>query len=171
MKTLTHTIISWFLPVLIMVFTACTGTINSVRYMDASGDDTQDGKTPETAWKSLEKINSEEFGPGATILFKSGEQWSGELKPRGSGNKDNLIRIDKYGEGDKPVIHGKGGPYTIYLFNQEYWEISNLEITNFNSSEEKVDLDVWEQNGPGNVQSWWRRRIMEGFITFNFQTW
>ena len=151
MKTLTHTIISWFLPVLIMVFTACTGTINSVRYMDASGDDTQDGKTPETAWKSLEKINSEEFGPGATILFKSGEQWSGELKPRGSGNKDNLIRIDKYGEGDKPVIHGKGGPYTIYLFNQEYWEISNLEITNFNSSEEKVDLDVWEQN---NISLW-----------------
>jgi len=120
--------------------------------MDATnGDDSQDGKTTETAWQSLDRLSAEEFGPGTTILFKSGEEWSGELTTKGSGDENNPIRLDRYGEGDKPVIHGNGGLYAIYLFNQEYWEISNLEITNFNASEEGVNLEAWEQN---NIIYW-----------------
>ena len=152
MKTSGHKFLSGILPLLILIFSGCDGTINSVIYMDATnGNDSRDGKTPETAWQSLEKINTEEFGPGAIILFKSGEEWKGELRPIGSGEADNPIRLDKYGEGDKPAIHGTGGLYTIYLFNQEYWEISNLEITNFNPSEEKLDLEAWEEH---NISYW-----------------
>jgi len=151
MKTSISNFLSGIL-LLLMIITGCTNTINSVRYLDATnGNDSQDGKTPETAWKSLEKINSEEFGPGATILFKSGEEWSGELTPKGSGDENSPIRLDKYGEEGNPVIHGTGGLYTIYLFNQEYWEISNLEITNFNTSEETVDLEAWEGS---NISYW-----------------
>ncbi|HEC41468.1 MAG TPA: right-handed parallel beta-helix repeat-containing protein [Bacteroides sp.] len=152
MKTLTNTLKTLFLPALIVIISGCSGTINTARYLDASnGDDSRDGKTPETAWKSLEKVNSVEFGPGAEILFKSGEKWTGELTPLGSGQEDKLIRIDKYGEGEKPVIHGDGGLFTIYLFNQEYWEISNLEITNYNALEEGLDMEAWEQK---NISYW-----------------
>jgi hypothetical protein len=130
----------------------CTGKVSTVRYVDASqGDDANDGKTPQTAWRSLDKLNAHEFGPGATILFKSGEEWNGELVSRGSGDKDNTVRLDRYGEGEKPAIHGTGGLYTIYLSNQEYWEISNLELTNFKREEETMDPDTWEAHNA----SWW----------------
>jgi hypothetical protein len=152
MKTSGHTLFIVFIPLILLILTSCGGPIHTVRYVDASqGDDSKSGKTPETAWKSLEKINSEEFGPGASILFKAGEAWIGELKPLGSGDDEFPIRIDKYGEGDKPAIHGTGGLYTIYLYNQEYWEISNLELTNFNTSEEGIDLKSWEDN---NITIW-----------------
>jgi len=134
------------------VLTACSGKITSSRYLDATtGDDSHDGKTPETAWKSLEKVNSAEFGPGAKILFRSGEEWVGELIPRGSGELNNPIRISRYGDGEKPAIHGEGRLHTIYLYNQEYLEISNLEITNYNASEEGIDMKDWE----GHNRSYW----------------
>src|SRR5690606_6143972 len=100
------------------------------------GDDANDGETPETAWKSLDKVNAQTFGPGASILFKSGESWEGQLFPKGSGSENAPIVVDRYGDGDLPAIHGKGIPSTVLLFNSQYWEINNLEITNFEELEE-----------------------------------
>lgn len=106
-------------------------TITSDRYVDATGgDDSNDGTTAATAWKTLTKVNAQTFGAGARILFKAGESWTGRLAPQGSGSSSAPIRIDQYGTGTKPGIHGAGASEVIYLYNQEYWEISNLEITN-----------------------------------------
>src|SRR5690606_8086408 len=102
-------------------------------YVDAdNGSDTYDGLSESTAWKSLEKVNSITFLPGTKILFKSGGIWVGQLKPKGSGSASMPIIIDKYGTGAKPLIDGNGleGEGVVYLYNQSYWEINNLEITN-----------------------------------------
>lgn len=95
-----------------------------------NGDDANDGITEQTAWKSLEKVNSVTFQPGDKILLKAGERWTGSLQPLGSGTEGNPIVLDKYGEGAKPLIEGEGVPYVIGLYNQEYWSIGNLEVTN-----------------------------------------
>ncbi len=43
--------------------------------------------------------------------------------------------VDSYGTGDKPLINCAGAHQeAVFLYNQEYWEISNLEITNYDSS-------------------------------------
>ncbi|MFD2034641.1 sialate O-acetylesterase [Belliella marina] len=99
---------------------------------DANGNDAHDGTSPETAWQSLEKVNNTVFGPGANILFKSGGIWFGQLSPQGSGDANSPIVIDQYGVGDKPIIDGDGldGAGVLSLYNQSYWEINNLEITN-----------------------------------------
>lgn len=113
-----------------------------VYYIDAeAGDDAADGLSAETPWKSLEKINETVFQPGDCILFKAGCSWTGQLWPKGSGTEEAPIRIDRYGEGAAPLIIGtatmdketdqdfyKGA--AVVLHNQEYWEISSLEITN-----------------------------------------
>ncbi len=102
-------------------------------YVDAAlGNDAQNGLTALTAWKSLDKINATVFEPGDSILFKSGQTWTGQLKPKGTGASDNPIKISLYGGSAKPIISGGGvtGEAVLYLNNQEYWEISNLEITN-----------------------------------------
>ena len=113
--------------------------ITSARYVDATGgNDANDGTSPATAWQSLAKVNAQTFGPDAQILFKAGESWSGRLAPKGSGAEGAPIRIDRYGEGEKPAIHGEGRvDEVIYLYNQPYWEISNLELTNLG---EEVDF-------------------------------
>ena len=101
-------------------------------YVDSvAGADTNSGASPDSAWKSLSKLNSTEFSPGDKILFKSGSTWTGQLWPKGSGREGAPITIDKYGDGPKPIINGAGAAEdAVFLKNQDYWEIQNLEITN-----------------------------------------
>lgn len=101
-------------------------------YVDnVSGDDGNAGTNPDTAWKSLAKVNATTFAPGDHILFKAGGSWQGQLWPKGSGMEGSPIIIDMYGTGSKPLIAGVTSELqTVFLKNQEYWEISNLEVTN-----------------------------------------
>ena len=123
----------------------------TVYYVDATnGNDNNSGKSPEAAWKTLDKVNSIEFQPGDQILFEKGETWTGALKPQGSGVEGAPIVIASYGEGDKPVLKpganwtipyfqpGAPGPngvkYNVTVnngitfYNQEYWEVRDLEL-------------------------------------------
>ena len=72
------------------------------------------------------------FTPGDHILFCAGRRWSGKLHAKGSGAPGAPIMIDRYGEGALPVIDGAGstGDGVVWLHNQQYWEMNNLEITN-----------------------------------------
>ncbi|MBD2866970.1 galactose-binding domain-containing protein [Paenibacillus arenilitoris] len=108
---------------------AATGTTYYVD--DVDGNDANAGTSPAAAWKSLEQLNATTFQPGDAILFKAGGVWSGQLHAKGSGADGSPITIDKYGDGPKPLLNGGGVDATIYFNNQEYWEVRNLEITNY----------------------------------------
>lgn len=114
-----------------VVFTYTAHANSQTYYVDATaGNDSNDGLSPQTAWKSLSKVNTVVFEPGDHILLKAGERWTGSLKPKGSGSFGNPIVLDKYGTGSKPLIEGQGARNVIELYNQEHWSIGNLEITN-----------------------------------------
>ena len=106
--------------------------IASNYYVDSkSGNDHNPGTSANKPWKSLRKVNSHPFQPGDNIYFKSGSVFRGQLKPRGSGAKDRLIEINKYGQGPKPRIESNGTALSaLHLYNVEYWKISNLDISN-----------------------------------------
>jgi hypothetical protein len=102
-------------------------------YVDATnGNDANNGSLT-FPWKSISKVNSLIFSAGSRIFFKSGETWSGQLIPKGLGTSAEPTIIGKYGNGANPIINGIGitGKATIYLENQQYWEVSDLEITNY----------------------------------------
>lgn len=102
-------------------------------YIDAEkGNDSNDGHGVKTAWKSLAKVNTTTFTPGSKIYFKAGSVWTGQLAPKGSGEAGSPITIAQYGKGARPLITGGGltGQGVVYLSNQSYWEINDLEITN-----------------------------------------
>ncbi len=106
-------------------------------YVDAvKGLDSNPGVNPDQSWKTLEKVNSTTFVPGDHILFKAGNAWTGQLHPKGSGSEEMPIIVDRYIDGHdedaRPLIQGRGEvTNVVYLYNQEYWEIKNLEITNY----------------------------------------
>ncbi|MEI7908734.1 MAG: hypothetical protein WCK77_03775 [Verrucomicrobiota bacterium] len=108
-------------------------------YLDASsGHDAASGRSPALAWQSLGKVNATTFQPGDQILLKAGSTWTGCLHPQGSGTASAKITIDRYDSGAKPVIHGGGvAGGAVFLENQQYWSINNLNVTNNGSAEPK----------------------------------
>lgn len=105
-------------------------------YVDAkAGNDGNSGASDHAPWRTLAKVNATTFAPGDRILFKSGDVWNGQLWPKGSGTADHPIIIDKYKGEKKPIINaGNKAEDAVLLKNQEYWEINNLEITNWGSA-------------------------------------
>lgn len=76
-------------------------------YVSNSGNDSNDGKTPETAWKTINKVNNSQFSPGDQILFKRGDTWRGEsIELAWAGEASNPIVFGAYGSGDRPVFNG-----------------------------------------------------------------
>jgi|GEM_PF-4408399 len=131
---------------------AATGTTYYVSFI--GGDDANDGTSEASAWKTLDKVNGKTFLPGDTILFDNQSVWTGQLAPLGSGTAAAPIVIGKYGAGDrKPLIQCQdmswnagfnynefGRPINrqynaaVQFYNQQYWEITNLEVTNFSAT-------------------------------------
>jgi hypothetical protein len=128
--------------------------VNSKYYVDAThGNDSSDGLSRETAWQSLLRINSTIFGAGDTILLKTNCAWNGILSPLGSGSEGLPNVIDTFGGGSRPIINANGANYALFLSNQEYWEISHLELTNDddfntgNTSASRIGIFVTANNG------------------------
>lgn len=118
--------------VLILQLPACKAFADTY-YVDAiSGNDGNAGTDSLNAWRSLERVNEQVFKPGDVILFRSGRIYEGQLKPRGSGNRENPVRTDRYGSGYKPRLQGNGVmPATVYLYNLQGWTVRNLDISNY----------------------------------------
>jgi hypothetical protein len=76
-------------------------------YVSNSGDDSKDGLTPETAWRTIAKVNKQVLKPGDAVLFKRGDTWFREsLKVGYSGTAENRVIYSAYGEGARPVFDG-----------------------------------------------------------------
>lgn len=75
-------------------------------YVDSeTGQDGNDGLSPQHAWRSLERVNTAELKPGDTVRFKCGGTWRGSLVPA-SGNEGAPVTYTSFGEGPKPTILG-----------------------------------------------------------------
>lgn len=70
-----------------------------------AGADSADGRTPQSPWRSLEKVNAAELQPGDRVLFQRGGRWRGTLIPR-SGGAGAPITYGAYGEGTRPLLRG-----------------------------------------------------------------
>jgi hypothetical protein len=101
-------------------------------YVDsAAGNDANDGKSPNHAWQTFDKVDSGIFAAGDWILLKAGDHWNDFFAPGGSGEHRHPVKVTSYGNGPKPQIDGQGKTLaTVSLNNQEYWDIENLDITN-----------------------------------------
>ena len=69
------------------------------RYLSEKGDDTADGKTPATAWRTTERLEKENLAPGSFALFERGGVY------RGGFRASKGVTYAAYGKGPKPRIY------------------------------------------------------------------
>ena len=142
-----------------------------------SGKDTNDGKSQQRPFYSLQKIGRLDLKPGDKVLLECGSVFkNGYLHLFGqSGSADHPIVIDRYGTGADPIIdtNGQGIWFqnygyrldntwhqyqgyvssSILLYDSEYIEIQNLEIVNRNPKIDTVynAVDMMDRTGVAAV--------------------
>ena len=100
-------------------------------HLDAEGgDNAANGLTPQSAWRSLEKVAHLRLKPGDKVLLKSGSAWKGTLRIEGVGEKDRPVVLGRYGEGPLPVINGNGSRRALLIENPGYFRVQDLELKN-----------------------------------------
>ena len=121
-------------------------------YVSNNGSDTNNGLSPDTAWKTIARVNQDTYIPGDKILFERGGKWENTtLQPQGSGSAEAYITIGAYGDetAHAPRISANGKVAdALYLYNQQYWEICNLDISN---NVEGTTMVAGDTNPTGNV--------------------
>ncbi|WP_171652113.1 Ig-like domain-containing protein [Paenibacillus foliorum] len=152
-----------------------------------SGNDANDGLSEATAWKSLDKVNASTFSPGDKIGFKAGDIWNGQLRLNGSGAEGLPIKVDKYGSTDpevRPIFNGMGtdeadgvnlvmplgsvaGQHyaaTVEVRNQSFWEISNLEVTNYDATTKNMRAGIIALNEKGVTVTEWEQNQLKHIV-------
>lgn len=92
------------MQLIFMMFYILSSPVQSATYyLSNSGNDNADGKTPATAWQTINKLNTATLTDGDVILFKRGEVFRGEINTNKSPKN---ITFSAFGTGDRPVIAG-----------------------------------------------------------------
>lgn len=148
-----------------------TAGVGTAYYISSrNGDNGNSGTSEGEAWETLDKLENVTLGPGDSVLLESGSIFNGFIHLQNvGGTQENPISISSYGEGNKPVINcnGEGIWYQDYgkamdnsghrssgyvssailLYDVDYVEISNLEITNKSNDFDYFSTNVNKASG------------------------
>lgn len=94
-------------------------------YVSPTGNDSNDGKTPTTAWQTISHVNTVDFVAGDVIRFANGDYGTTTLTPKTSGSADALITFSSYaGAATKPILRGG-----VNLTGRNHVKIDDLDIS------------------------------------------
>jgi hypothetical protein len=118
----------------------------------AHGGDAQDGLKPNTAWRSLARVNRASLAPGDRVLFRRGQTWRGQLVPH-SGNASGVMTYAAFGEGEKPVLLG-----SVAADRAEDWQPAGEDtwVTSNQASPLSVDVGniIFDHGTSTGVKQW-----------------
>jgi hypothetical protein len=113
-----------------------TAALTGTRYVDdAAGSHCSDsgpGTNPAAPWCGFANLNGRIFAPGAQILLKRGDTFTGELgRLYGSGTRTDPIVLGAYGSGARPRITGTGqaADRAVWIQDASYWTVRDLELS------------------------------------------
>lgn len=96
-------------------------------YVSAQGDDANDGRTPQTAWRTLSNVANASLHPGDRVLLRGGDTFVGPLKTSSSGAEDAPILITSYATG-RARVTGAADAAAVYLNSNRYLTFSKLDL-------------------------------------------
>jgi Right handed beta helix region len=100
----------------------------STYYVSADGNDSNDGRSPQTAWQTLAEVATVALQPGDSILLRGGDTFSGPLKTAGSGTAGAPILFASYGSGRARIV-GPTSAAAVYLNSNRFLSFSGLDLT------------------------------------------
>ena len=131
----------------------------TVYYVSNSGNDSNDGKTPATAWKTLNKVNSARLAVGSYVCFERGGIFRGKLTAKAG------VTYTAYGTGDKPKLYGspengadptkwkKSDKENIWYYEGSHnWKDVGTLVFNDGESCAIKAIREWKENG--DVYNW-----------------
>ena len=131
-----------------------------VYYVSNNGNDKNDGKTPETAWKTLDKVNSTSVVRNSYVCFERGGLWRGKIIAKPG------VTYTAYGTGEKPIIYGSpengadptkwkkaSGTKNIWDYvGSEKWDDVGTLV--FNEGEACAVKAIREWKANGDIYNW-----------------
>ncbi|MGN0459820.1 MAG: dockerin type I domain-containing protein [Ruminococcus sp.] len=122
-------------------------------YVSNSGNDNNDGLSPETPIATISAVNKLNLKAGDVVYFQRGGVWRGSVKAYTSG-----VSYSAYGEGNKPELYGSSHNYAevgkwietdapnIYKYSGKiYKDVGNIIFNNGQANGIKCVLE--EKNG------------------------
>jgi len=101
-------------------------TSSKIYFVSPSGNDSSNGLSSASAWKTIAKVNATELSPGDLVLFQGGQTFNGRLYIRSSGSAGFNIKFSSYGNG-RATINGGSGT-AVYAYNCAYISIDSLIV-------------------------------------------
>jgi hypothetical protein len=97
-------------------------------YVSALGNDANDGRTPETPWKTLNRVNQVNLKPGESLLLRSGDVFQGTLDlSYENGSVSAPIIVGSYGSSRAIIDAGATGS-GIIAKNPQYIIVRDLIV-------------------------------------------
>ncbi len=118
-------------------------------YISPSGNDEDDGRTPETAWQTFFRLDTGTFEPGDHISLEGGQTFTGViyLGSNSQGTTANPIAITSYGTGNATIEPGT-------LVGLLAYDTAGIEVSNLNfvgAAGNTKDGIQFYSDLPGNV--------------------
>lgn len=138
-------------------------------YVSSDGKDSNDGKTPETAWKTPQRVTqaheSNELKYGDAVFFRRGDTFW--VDPNFGMMLHEGVTYSAYGTGDKPVLTLSEGNAANTQYWKLYYDKDGIKIWKyhkdltavggivFNDSSWAEKIQEWPTNGK------WQRLVLE----------
>ena len=137
-----------------------TGRPPCAYYIDAAeGNDAWDGRSPASAWRSLEQVNRASLQPGDAVLFRRGCRWRDQLVPH-SGAAGAPVTYGAFGQGPKPLLLG-----SVALDALSDWRQLEDGLWTTNTSKDVLSVDVgnivFDHGAAIGVKKWSRSELQE----------
>lgn len=125
-----------------------------IYYVSAEGNDTNDGLTPETAWKTLKKASSARamLQKGDGVFFRRGDVFVGQLLLKTG------VTYSAYGEGEKPRIYGAEKNSAV----ASMWQPTEVEGIWVYTETSTTDIGNIVFNGTSNARKIYRSSEADG---------
>lgn len=98
-------------------------------YVSNEGLDTNDGKSPATAWKTLDRVSAAYLNPGDGVFFRRGDLFRGKVMAKEG------VSYGAYGTGEKPKLYGS----QCSLADPALWELYDAEHHIWRTTEKYLD--------------------------------
>ena len=115
-------------------------------YVSNSGNDGNDGKSPEAAWATIDRVNQASLKPGDAVFFERGGTWRVQTLETKKG-----VTYSAYGEGAKPRLigspeNGAGeekwsllkGTENIWVFYKDMLDCGVIALDDSTAAQKKI---------------------------------